>query len=134
MLDNRNDYSFAGPGAKRRRVRLEEIPQKIERSKHWRPYQGAPKSEKRKEKELKKSEQYENARGVVERIRALVLDHDLSALDIEAQLKRDGYPATVIMISSVRSHMIQSIKLLIDAGLIDRRDLKRHRSRMKSRR
>ena len=78
-FDQNNDYSAGGPGAKRRRERLTvaSIPKRIAKPK---PYLRKPTNEKRKGSNDEMSDGYRGVRGVKQRIRHLVLDHDMGFL------------------------------------------------------
>jgi hypothetical protein len=119
-----NDYSYAGKGAKaRKRLRIEDVnantmnvkPRKDKRKR----YERKPELERKRAKEIETSEAYHNARGVKQRIRYLVLDHDMGYLDMCAQMKREQCPVSGITIGNVRTDMREILKLLEREGLLN---------------
>jgi hypothetical protein len=80
------------------------------------------------------SDGYQNARGIKQRIRHLVLDYDMSYLETCETMKRQGYSITGITISAIRTEMNEILHLLIVAGVIDAKALAQHRKQIRARR
>lgn len=125
MEDQNNGYEFAGPGAKRRRMRLDEVPRALTpKRKTSRPYEAKPKSDK--QEAAKRDERDVSAHGLKAKIRRLTLQTE-SFAEVCDEMKRANYPGSGVMISHVRSEMREIVKLLIAEGLLDERQLERHR-------
>jgi hypothetical protein len=132
-VDHSIDYSFAGKGAKarqRKRLTLETIPKKIAKAK---PYLQKPEYESRKVKNVKMSEAYQGAMGVKARIRYLVIDHDMSFLDVCDAMKQQGYSLSGVTIGNVRREIMEVMKLLEKEGLLNVDALARRRRKIKAR-
>jgi hypothetical protein len=121
-FDMNNDYTHAGPGAKRRRERLtlETIPKKI--AKHRpKPYQH------RKPENAKEETIGMTARGMKAKIALLTLQH-ASFGDIYERLDREGYGvASKILVSHVRDQTMQVLRVIMDEGLITQKSLDAYR-------
>ena len=78
------------------------------------------------------SDGYQNARGIKQRIRHLVLDYDMSYLETCETMKRQGYSITGITISAIRTEMNEILHLLIVAGVIDAKALAQHRKQIRA--
>lgn len=129
-MDMNNDYTFAGKGAKarqRQRLTLQSISKKIAKPKQ-RPYLANPTNEKRREKKVAMSESYHTAIGIKERIRLLVIDHDMSYLTMMDMFKGAVSGVTV---GNIRRDTLETIKLLEREGLINTEALARRRKRLK---
>jgi hypothetical protein len=131
-VDWNNDYSAAGPGAKRRvdkpELRRERLPEK---SKHTRPYRAQTPTNEKAAKE--RATINVSSRGLKHRIRTLTLATDGFSRMYD-ELKRANYPGTPVLASSVRNEMLACVKIMIEVGLIDEDDLARHRRKMQKRR
>jgi hypothetical protein len=118
-LDQSNDYSFAGPGAKRRRERLtlDTIPKKIAKAK---PYKYS-KPENAQEETIRVT-----ARWMKAKIARLTLQHDLG--DIYELLDREGYGvASKVLVSHGRDQTMQVLRVIMDEGLITQKALDAYR-------
>jgi hypothetical protein len=130
-VDHSIDYSFAGKGAKRRkRLLLADVP---ERNAKPKPYLQKPEFENRKVKRVEMSEAYHSAVGVKARIRLLVIDHDMSYLDICETMKREGCPVSGVTVGNIRREIMEVMKLLEKEGLLNTDALARRRRKMKRR-
>jgi hypothetical protein len=131
-VDWNNDYTHAGPGAKRRvdkpELRRERLPEK---SKHTRPYKARTPTNQKLAKERETINV--TSRGLKHRIRTLTLATDGFSRMYD-ELKRANYPGTPVLASSVRNEMLACVKVMIEVGLIHEDDLAHHRRRMKKRR
>ena len=127
-IDNSIGYEFAGKGAKRR-LRMTDVPKPIAKSK---PYLREPEFEKRKVKRAEMSEAYHTAQGVKARIRYLVIDHDMSYLDVCETMKQQGYTLSGVTIGNVRTEMREIMKLLEKEGLLNTDALARRRKKIKA--
>jgi hypothetical protein len=119
-LDQSNDYSFAGPGAKRRRERLtlDTIPKKIAKAK---PYKY------RKPENAQEETIGVTARGMKAKIARLTLQHD-SFGDIYERLDREGYGvASKVLVSHCRDQTMQVLRVIMDEGLITQKALDAYR-------
>jgi hypothetical protein len=119
-LDQSNDYSFAGPGAKRRRERLtlDTIPKKIAKAK---PYKYR-KPENAQEETIRVT-----ARAMKAKIARLTLQHD-SFGDIYERLDREGYGvASKVLVSHGRDQTMQVLRVIMDEGLITQKALDAYR-------
>lgn len=104
MSDWNNDYTYAGKGAKERvrreRLTIENIPKRIARA---RPYKYAKPENEKPHRNEARTQGYMRAIGIKARIRHLVLDHDMSYLDICATMKKEGVSITGITVSAIRA-------------------------------
>lgn len=124
-FDMNNDYSAAGPGAKRKveRLTLASIPRKIDggRKRRIKPYQ-AHKPENAQEEIVKVT-----AKGLKAKITLLTLQYS-SFGDIVDRLDREGYgPPTKVLISHVRDQAMSVLKVIMGEGLITEKALSRYR-------
>lgn len=130
MTDHQIDYSFAGPGAKRRKLErqyLDDDNPPHKKSKHTRPYKAQNPAN---EKAAKESETINvTSRGLKHRIRTLTCNTEKFS-DMYSQLKQANFPGSEVLASSVRRDMLECIRVMIEVGLIDEDDLARHRRRM----
>jgi hypothetical protein len=128
-VDHSIDYTFAGKGAKRRQ-RLTEAPKRNATPK---PYLQKPEFENRKVKRVEMSEAYQSAMGVKARIRYLVVDHDMSYLDMCEAMRQQGYSLSGVTIGNIRTEMREIMKLLEKEGLLNVDALARRRRKTKAR-
>jgi hypothetical protein len=128
-LDHSNEYTHAGPGAKRRvREYLDDEPVKRHRAKP-KPYSQAPTNAKAAEDRLRE-ERRVTPKGLKHRIRTLTVNTD-GFQSMYEQLQQANFPGSKVLASSIRNDMLECIKVMIDVGLIDADDLARHRRKMK---
>jgi hypothetical protein len=122
-----NDYSHAGKGAKaRKRLRIEEIPKKLNVRKA-KPYLQTPTNENvAKERETIAI----TARGLKVRIRRLTCQCEHRS-EVWKELQRANYPGSAVLVSGVRNEMLDCIKIMIEEGLIDPDDLAQYRRQFK---
>lgn len=137
MSDWNNDYTYAGKGAKaRKRLRIEDVPKAVNvkpaRKKDTRKrYEQAPLMANRRADKIRASEAYHSAIGLKARVRLLVIDHDISFLELMETLKHDGVPLTGVTAGNLRSEMRDIMKLLEKEKLLDVEALARRRKRLK---
>ncbi|MCK1547185.1 hypothetical protein IVB12_36000 [Bradyrhizobium sp. 179] len=117
MNDN-NEYTFAGPGRKRR--------ERLERAAHQ--TEPKPDSSQRKAATSKRAPEFRDVSGseMKKAIRLLTLRTE-TFKDVSNALERKGYRASGLAIAGVRSDMRATIKLLLEEGLLDERRLKQYR-------
>jgi hypothetical protein len=132
-----NEYGEpAGKGAKaRKRLKLHDVPKamNVKRAKDTRKrYDRKPEYERKRAKEIETSEAYHNARGVKQRIRYLVLDHDMGYLDMMAQMKKDQCPVSGVTVGNLRAEMREIMQLLERQGLLNTDALARRRKKIKA--
>ncbi|MGY3496616.1 hypothetical protein [Bradyrhizobium sp. USDA 4502] len=124
--DDEGLYQFAGPGRKRReKLTLAEIPRRIARPKsHSRSNFGLPVIKRTFQEDFSEAD-------IKEKVRRLVLDYGMSHADICETLKREGYSVTAVTVSTIRSHMLGVLRMLMrdDIRLVDPAALKRYRRR-----
>jgi hypothetical protein len=122
-FDMNNDYSSAGPGAKRRVERLtpDTIPKRISKpNRHQTPI-NAKSAEQGNRIKL-------TATGVKHRITLLTLQHE-HYFDICDRLNKDGFgDLTKVLISHHRDMVRQVLKVIIAEGLITEKALSRYRA------
>jgi hypothetical protein len=132
-VDHSIDYSFAGKGAKHRqrreRLTMQSIPKQIAKPK---AYAQKPEHEARKKKRENMSDAYYKASGLKARVRLLVVDHDLSFLDLMDILKREGVPLSGVAAGNLRSEMREIMKLLESVGLLNVEAMARRRKKIKA--
>jgi hypothetical protein len=128
-----NDYSHAGKGhaerKRRERLTVETIPKKVARA---RPYLQKPEYEKRRAKKIEMSEAYQSAMGVKARVRLLVVDHDVTFLELMDILRKQGMPLSGVAAGNLRSEMREIMKLLEKEGLLNTDALARRRKKIKA--
>ncbi|MGY4176774.1 hypothetical protein ACVIHH_002065 [Bradyrhizobium sp. USDA 4518] len=120
--DDADFYRFAGPGAKRRRMRLEEIPRSLT-SRANRPKRPEP---KHRQQETQKRETKDiTTLGLKNRIRRATLQTN-SFREVCAELEDANISVSGVTVSSVRSEMREIVRLLIEEHLIDERRLEQY--------
>jgi hypothetical protein len=121
-FDMNNDYSHAGPGAKRRRVReqLDDVPPKIVR----------PEYRRNRKPENAQEEQpiRRTARSLRHKIIQLTLEIG-SFGEIVDRLESEQYgPASKVLVSNIRDHALTVLKVMMAEGLVTEKALLRYRA------
>jgi hypothetical protein len=136
-----NDYSAAGKGAKaRKRLRLNEINantmdvnvKKAKPKNKPKAYEQKPEHAFRMKKRQNMSDAYYSAMGLKARVRLLVVDHDVSFLELVDVLRQEGLPLSGVAAGNLRSEMRKIMKLLESVGLLNTEALARRRKRIKA--
>jgi hypothetical protein len=125
-LDYSNNYTHAGPGAKRtagERLTIETVKRHIAKPKPNRHQ--TPKNAKAAEY-LIREERRVTPRGLKHRIRTLTCNTD-GFSQMYDELKQANYPGSKVCASSIRNDMLECIKVMVKVGLINEDDLARHR-------
>lgn len=133
----RNEYGApAGKGARaRKRLRIEDVPKTMNvkpRKNKPKAYAQKPEYEARKRKRENMSEAYYSAIGLKARVRLLVIDRDISFLELMETLKRDGVPLSGVTAGNLRTEMREIMKLLESLKLLDVEALQRRRKKIKA--
>jgi hypothetical protein len=120
-LDHSNDYSHAGPGAKRRRERLipDSIPRKVATKGKYQP--------NLKPKAAEEEPFKTTAKGIKSKVTLLSLQSD-SMREICRRLDREGYGgSTKVLVSYVRNATLQVLDVMMQEGLITQKALDEYR-------
>jgi hypothetical protein len=121
--DQSNDFSHAGPGAKRRRERFEDNPpRKIARD---RP-------EYRANRKPQNAQEDEPIRMTARSLRHKIIELTLqigSFGDIVDRLEQEQYgPASKVLVSNIRDHALTVLKVMMAEGLVSEKALSRYRA------
>jgi hypothetical protein len=126
MLDQNNDFTLAGPGAKRRRMRLEEIPREMGSPSKDKPKAYPRKPENAKQGTASRETLNVTERGIKWKIRTLTLQTETFG-EVRDELRRANYPGSAVLVSAIRNEMREIVKLLIAEGVLDEKRLERYR-------
>lgn len=140
-----NEYGApAGKGTKdrkrRERLTIESIPKKIAtvrkakrkyNTKSNRQYFQKPEHETAKrKKKVNTSNDYDDASGLKAKVRWMVIDHDISFLELMDLLKHVGIPLSSLAASNIRRDTMDIMRMLEKAGVLDMDKLARRRKRL----